>query len=127
MNCKNLNSLSALRVKALFGLPPTLLAELLFLVLPELERRRTVRLERRSDRKQHHQTANLQFKFAQDLIYSRAPSLRLLHFHPCTSQFPATSAHLLNVVAGSVQGMEALQPPRLKQTTQRLPNTQVRT
>jgi hypothetical protein len=46
-----LHSLSAPRVKALFGLPPTLLAELLLVVLPELERRRTARLERRADRK----------------------------------------------------------------------------
>lgn len=51
MNCKNLNSLSAPRVKALFGLPPTLLAELLVVVLPELERRRTARLESRAGRK----------------------------------------------------------------------------
>jgi hypothetical protein len=51
MNFKNLNSLSASRIKALFGLPPTLLAELLFVVLPELERRRTARLESRADRK----------------------------------------------------------------------------
>jgi hypothetical protein len=51
MNFKNLNSLSAPRVKALFGLLPTRLAELLFVVLPELERRRTARLERRAARK----------------------------------------------------------------------------
>ncbi len=51
MNFKNLNSLSAPRVKALFGLLPTRLAELLFVVLPELERRRTARLESRADRK----------------------------------------------------------------------------
>src|SRR5215813_13589094 len=51
MHFTNLNSLSAPRVKALFGLPPSLLAELLFVVLPELERRRTARLESRADRK----------------------------------------------------------------------------
>ena len=51
MKFKNLNSLSALRVKARFGVPATLLAELRFLVLAELERRRTARLEGRSDRK----------------------------------------------------------------------------
>jgi DDE superfamily endonuclease/Helix-turn-helix of DDE superfamily endonuclease len=51
MNFANLNSLSAPRVKALLGLPPTFLAELLFVVLPELERRRTARLESRADRK----------------------------------------------------------------------------
>lgn len=51
MNCKNLHSLSASRVKALLGLPPPLLAELLLVVLPELERRRTARLEGRADRK----------------------------------------------------------------------------
>jgi len=51
MHFTNLNSLSAPRVKALFGLHPPLLAELLVVVLPELERRRTARLERRADRK----------------------------------------------------------------------------
>jgi hypothetical protein len=51
MHFINLHSLSAPRVKALFGLPPILLGELLFVVLPELERRRTARLERRADRK----------------------------------------------------------------------------
>lgn len=51
MNCKTLHSLSASRVKALFGLHPPLLAQLLFVVLPELERRRTARLESRADRK----------------------------------------------------------------------------
>jgi hypothetical protein len=51
MNFKNLHSLSALRVKALFGLSPPFLAELLLVVLPELERRRTARLEHRADRK----------------------------------------------------------------------------
>jgi hypothetical protein len=51
MHFTNLHSLSAPRVKALFGLPPTLVAELLFVVLPELERRRTARLESRADRK----------------------------------------------------------------------------
>jgi len=50
MKFQNLNSLSALRVKARFGVPATLLAELRFLVLAELERRRTARLEGRSDR-----------------------------------------------------------------------------
>jgi hypothetical protein len=51
MHFINLHSLSAPRVKALFGLPPILLGELLFVVLPELERRRRARLERRADRK----------------------------------------------------------------------------
>jgi DDE superfamily endonuclease/Helix-turn-helix of DDE superfamily endonuclease len=51
MNCKTVHSLSASRVKALFGLHPPLLAQLLFVVLPELERRRTARLESRADRK----------------------------------------------------------------------------
>ena len=51
MHFINLHSLSAPRVKALFGLPPILLGELLFVVLPALERRRTARLERRADRK----------------------------------------------------------------------------
>ncbi len=51
MHFTNLHSLSAPRVKALFGFPSILLADLLFVVLPELERRRTARLERRADRK----------------------------------------------------------------------------
>src|SRR6266849_1526998 len=51
MNFKNLNSLATPRVKALFGLLPTHLADLLFVVLPELECRRTARLESRADRK----------------------------------------------------------------------------
>jgi hypothetical protein len=51
MNRKNLHSRSALRVKARFGVPSPLLAALLLVVLPELERRRTARLESRSDRK----------------------------------------------------------------------------
>jgi len=51
MNLANLNSLSTQRVKARFGLHPPLLAELLVVVWPELERRRPARLERRADRK----------------------------------------------------------------------------
>jgi hypothetical protein len=51
MNFTTLHSLSASRVKALFGLSPSLLADLLMVVLPELERRRAARLERRADRK----------------------------------------------------------------------------
>lgn len=51
MNFKNLNEFSPSRVKALFGLHPMLLAELLFKVLPELERRRNQRLASRPDRK----------------------------------------------------------------------------
>lgn len=51
MNFKNLNHFSTPRVKALFGLHPILLADLLFKVLPELERRRTERLAARPERK----------------------------------------------------------------------------
>jgi len=51
MNFKTLNSLSASRVKALFGLSPSLLADLLRVILPELERRRAARLESRAGRK----------------------------------------------------------------------------
>jgi DDE superfamily endonuclease/Helix-turn-helix of DDE superfamily endonuclease len=51
MNFTTLHSLSASRVKALFGLSPSLLADLLMVVLPELERRRAARLEGRADRK----------------------------------------------------------------------------
>lgn len=51
MNCKTLNSRSAPRVKARFGLSPSRLADLLLVVLPELERRRAARLESRASRK----------------------------------------------------------------------------
>ena len=51
MNLQQLQSLPKSRVKALFGLQPAVLAELLFQVLPELERRRTQRLQERADRK----------------------------------------------------------------------------
>lgn len=51
MNIEQLKKLPGSRVKALFGLVPALLAELLFRVLPELERRRTQRLQHRPDRK----------------------------------------------------------------------------
>jgi DDE superfamily endonuclease/Helix-turn-helix of DDE superfamily endonuclease len=51
MNYTNLKNTSSSTVKALFGLHPTVLAELLFKVLPELERRRTARLARRPERK----------------------------------------------------------------------------
>jgi hypothetical protein len=50
MNFKNLNHFSPSQVKALFGLHPAILAEMLFEVLPELEQRRTSRLESREDR-----------------------------------------------------------------------------
>lgn len=48
---KNLDRFSSQQVKALFGFPPAILAELLFRVLPELERRRAERLAKRPDRK----------------------------------------------------------------------------
>jgi hypothetical protein len=51
MNFKNLDHFSTSRIKALFGLHPIVLAELLFKVLPELERRRRERLAGRPDRK----------------------------------------------------------------------------
>lgn len=51
MNFKNLDYFSTSRIKALFGLHPIQLAEVLFAVLPELERRRTERLASRPDRK----------------------------------------------------------------------------
>jgi hypothetical protein len=50
MNFKNLNNFSPTRVKALFGLHPTVLADLLLKVLPELENRRLQRLAARRDR-----------------------------------------------------------------------------
>ena len=51
MNIDQLKQLPGSPVKALFGLAPALLAELLCRVLPELERRRTQRLQHRPDRK----------------------------------------------------------------------------
>ena len=51
MNFTNLKNTSSSKVKALFGLHPTVLAELLFKVLPELEHRRTARLAQRPERK----------------------------------------------------------------------------
>lgn len=51
MNFKNLNNFSTSRVKALLGLHPKVLAELLFKVLPELEKRRAQSLASRKDRK----------------------------------------------------------------------------
>lgn len=51
MNFKHLNNFSPSRVKALFGLHPKVLADLLFEVLPELEKRRPLRLAARVDRK----------------------------------------------------------------------------
>ena len=51
MNFTHLKNTSSAKVKALFGLHPTVLAELFFQVLPELERRRTARLAQRPERK----------------------------------------------------------------------------
>jgi hypothetical protein len=48
---KNLDRFSPAQVKALFGFHPLVLAEMLFRVLPELERRRIERLANRSERK----------------------------------------------------------------------------
>ena len=49
INC--LKRHSAQTIKALFGLKPKVLAEVMFLVLPELEQRRTTRLQKRQGRK----------------------------------------------------------------------------
>ncbi|MGI8567393.1 MAG: transposase [Pyrinomonadaceae bacterium] len=49
INC--LKRHSAATIKALFGLKPKVLAEVMFLVLPELERCRTERLQQRAKRK----------------------------------------------------------------------------
>jgi hypothetical protein len=48
---KNLDGFSTTQVKALFGFHPTVLAEILFRVLPELEQRRVARLAQRPERK----------------------------------------------------------------------------
>ena len=50
MNFKNLHHVSPSRVKALFGLHPKVLADVLFKVLPVLEGRRAERLATRPDR-----------------------------------------------------------------------------
>jgi len=50
MNFKQLNAFSTTKVKALFGLHPKILAEVLFTVLPVLEQRRAERLANRPDR-----------------------------------------------------------------------------
>ncbi len=54
MNIEQLKKLPGSRVKALFGFVPALLAELLFRLLPELEQRRTQRLQQRPDRKRRY-------------------------------------------------------------------------
>ncbi len=48
---KNLDDFGPGRIKALFGLHPAILAEVLFRLLPELERRRKARLLHRPNRK----------------------------------------------------------------------------
>ncbi len=52
INC--LKRHSAATIKALFGLKPKVLAEVLFLVLPALEARRTKRLQKRAGRKRRY-------------------------------------------------------------------------
>lgn len=51
MKLQNLKNFAPARIKALFGFTPQVLAEILFVVLPELERRRASRLANRHDRK----------------------------------------------------------------------------
>jgi hypothetical protein len=51
MNFRQLQHFSSSKVKALFGFHPKVLAEILFRVLPELEKRRQRRLVQRQDRK----------------------------------------------------------------------------
>lgn len=51
MNFKHLKNLDPVRVKALFGFHPLILADILIIVLPALERRRAERLARRQHRK----------------------------------------------------------------------------
>lgn len=50
MKINNLKGFSAASIKALFGLKPKVLAEVLFLALPELEKERTTRLKSRTGR-----------------------------------------------------------------------------
>lgn len=54
MNFNQLNTLPSSRVKALFGFVPATLAQALFQVLPELERRREARLKNRENRKRRY-------------------------------------------------------------------------
>lgn len=56
INC--LKRHSATTIKALFGLQPKVLAEVLFLMLPEMERRRTARLQQRKQRKRAFSAAD---------------------------------------------------------------------
>ena len=51
MKINRLKRHSAATIKALFGMKPKVLAEVMFLVLPELEQRRTARLQKRQERK----------------------------------------------------------------------------
>jgi hypothetical protein len=51
MKINNLKGFSATTIKALFGVKPKVLAEVLFLTLPELEHQRTERLQHRATRK----------------------------------------------------------------------------
>jgi len=51
MNFKHVKNLDPVRVKALFGFHPFVLADILIIVLPELERRRAERLAKRQNRK----------------------------------------------------------------------------
>lgn len=51
MKINNLKGFSAATIKSLFGFKPKVLAEVLFLVLPELEKDRTQRLKKRKNRK----------------------------------------------------------------------------
>jgi hypothetical protein len=54
MKFDHLNTLPSSRLKALFGFVPATLAELLFQVLPELERRREARLKSRENRQRRY-------------------------------------------------------------------------
>ena len=51
MKINNLKEFSATTIKALFGVKPKVLAEVLFLTLPALENQRTARLQKRHGRK----------------------------------------------------------------------------
>jgi len=51
MKINNLKGFSATTIKALFGVKPKVLAEVLFLTLPALENQRTARLQKRHGRK----------------------------------------------------------------------------
>jgi DDE superfamily endonuclease len=82
MNVTTLHSLSASRVKALFGLSPSLLADLLRVGLPERERRRAARRERRADRNRQRVANDGRPRVVRPVHKVRMPRIYLRHNVP---------------------------------------------